>query len=143
MKNLLEFLLGLLALFVVLPFILILRGCSWLAYQVGRWLKTPLHKDRKSPLYGWQLEELPPATHLPWAAVLMGRHQKKNSDPALPYLTDPCPQCQSEKVTADHRTWIFYTSSPQSWRRNYGREGYISVCTKHKIQVSFTLSAMN
>ena len=57
----------------------------------------------------------------------------------------PCPLCNEEKTDSakENIFWVYFKSPRSTWKNLCGREGYLSICSKHKIQVDFECTVMN
>ncbi len=107
-----------------------------------------LFADSDTPFYGWKIEEL--TYHdighyeqtLPWDDVAKSKYIGKRRKSVMPR---PCPLCSQEhdKNATDHIRWVYFKSPASTWQKMCGREGYLSICTKHKVQVSFECTRMN
>ncbi len=99
-----------------------------------------LDKDPKSPLYKWNASESDEEALFPWEDVLKCKIIPNEGE------LKPCPECIKENTEGDkegHIITVYFKSPAWTWERLCGREGYLTICTKHKIQVDFICTVMN
>ena len=99
-----------------------------------------LDKDPKSPLHNWNDSELDEEAFFPWEDVFKCKIIPNEGE------LKPCPECIKENTEGDkegHLITVYFKSPAWTWERLCGREGYLTICTKHKIQVDFICTVMN
>lgn len=114
--------------------------------KISRELKR-LDKNKKSPLYKWKITELDPQTIYPWKDVF---YSKITSSQDM-HDSKTCPKCQEENLSHVYNgialnseiITVYFRSPSYTWRTMCGREGYLTICKKHKRQIGFSITAMN
>ncbi len=107
--------------------------------------KPRLDKKPGNLFYGWQDDDLDYERRFPWGDVYVSKY----IGPSIPfepnYGIQPCPKCvaEGELESSDNLVWVYFRSPDWTWRKMCGREGYLSICTKHKRQVDFICTRMN
>ena len=126
-----------------------------------KWLRknTRMNNDPNCPFYQIEVKDLNQKTIFPWEDVLLSEYlPDANSHKSSYRPIKPCPLCKKENndletdrissspkppLLTDYLFWVHFKSPSWTWRKLCGREGYLSICSKHKIQVDFLCTVIN
>ena len=116
-------------------------------------VKEEIIDNPESPMYNWNNSELDPEIIFPWEDVFKSKVVHDYS-----CNLNLCKKCMEENWKLEHGQvlipdstlekfseviTVYFRTPDYTWKENYGQEGYLSICIKHKRQIGFDYHVLN